>query len=262
MRRDPFFGPVSINGRPGNTIQQGAELLAETNLYVRREIAGFNICCIVEDTSERRILRIDEDSVTLGLLGPLRGSYRIAVALPPLWLSPGIYSLFFGISFRGDYEKSTSITRMPFPWTYPVPVLAAKRCCILPAPGQQSCMHRVCISAANNVEVALNATALPGGIIDRCTMNVASSVWHCLRLNRCSIGRQPPQSPAVRKCGTTRTILGVCSGEVARCFGTAGNRGKRVRHGGVGAVPSSATRSLAATCLMQWSLRVVARIGM
>ena len=100
------FGPVSINGRPGNTIQQGEELLAETNLYVRQEIAGFNICCIVEDTSGRRILRIDEDSVTLGLHSPLRGSYRIAVALPPLWLSPGIYSLFFGISFRGDYEKS------------------------------------------------------------------------------------------------------------------------------------------------------------
>ena len=87
-------------------------------------------------------------------------------------------------------------------------------------------------------------------------MNVASSVWHCLRLNRRSIGRLPPQSPAVRKCGKTRTILGVCSGEVVRCLGTAGNRGKRVRHCGVGAVPSSATRSLAATFLMQWSIVV------
>ena len=97
---------------------------------------------------------------------------------------------------------------------------------------------------------------LPRGVIDRCTMNVASSVWHCLRLNRCSIGRRPPQSPAVRKCGKTRTILAVCSGEVARCIGTAGNRGKRVRHSGVGAVPSSATRSLAATFLMQLSITV------
>ena len=103
---------------------------------------------------------------------------------------------------------------------------------------------------------AANSHQRKSGIIDRCTINVASSVWHCLRLNRCSIGSQPPQSPAVRKCDTTRTILGVCSDEIAQCFGTAGNRGKRIRQGGVDAVPSRATRSLAATVLMQWSLRL------
>jgi len=109
------FGPVSISGRCGNTIDQGEQWRAETSLQIQRHIAGFNICCIVEDTSGRRILRVDEDSVTLSLPSPLPGTYRIAVALPPLWLSPGIYSLYFGVSFRGDYEKSYYYLSDTFP---------------------------------------------------------------------------------------------------------------------------------------------------
>ena len=104
---------------------------------------------------------------------------------------------------------------------------------------------------------SLDDFLLPWGVIDRCTINVASSVWHCLRLNRCSIGRRPPQSPAVRKRGKTRTILAVCSGKVdavlRHCWRTVESG---FWHSGVGAVPSSATRSLATTFLMQWSITV------
>lgn len=105
-RANSVFGRVSLEGKSGNTIHQSEPLRLNASLRIKTPVAGFSICCIIADSRGQWVLRADEDSQGMGLSSPLSGSLDLGVSFPPLWLAPGLYSLFFAVMFQGAYDRA------------------------------------------------------------------------------------------------------------------------------------------------------------
>jgi lipopolysaccharide transport system ATP-binding protein len=98
------FGPVIIN-RGEFSVDQAESFDARTTLHIAEETAGFSLFCLVRDMNGRTIFHLREESPSFGLNSTARGSYAIAVSIPPLWLNPGLYSLHFKvINWAGGRE--------------------------------------------------------------------------------------------------------------------------------------------------------------
>jgi lipopolysaccharide transport system ATP-binding protein len=103
------FGPVVINHGEGS-VDQAEPLQAETTLHLDEDAAGFSLFCIVHDMQDRGIFHLREESPSFGLSAIGRGKYAIAVSLPPLWLNPGLYSLYFKAQIWGDSRNSRYVS--------------------------------------------------------------------------------------------------------------------------------------------------------
>jgi lipopolysaccharide transport system ATP-binding protein len=68
--------------------------------------AGFTLLCVLEDPAQRNIFHLRIDSSDLKLSTPWRENYTIKVRLPPLWLEPGLYSLWFKALYWGETVQS------------------------------------------------------------------------------------------------------------------------------------------------------------
>jgi lipopolysaccharide transport system ATP-binding protein len=103
------FGPISITGNEG-TIEQGDALEINTELRVPTETASFTLLCLLEDSSQRNIFHLRMDSGDCKSHGSLRNNYAIRLRIPPLWLEPGIYSLWFKALYSGASVQSRVIS--------------------------------------------------------------------------------------------------------------------------------------------------------
>lgn len=89
------FGRVTLKGGDANTILQSQSFRAATQFRVCDDMSGFYLFCILEDMQGRTIFHLQEASPDLGIKEVVPGEYQIEVAIPPLWLIPGLYSLYF-----------------------------------------------------------------------------------------------------------------------------------------------------------------------
>lgn len=99
------FGPISIAGSDG-TIEQGDSFDVNTTMRIPPAAAGFTLLCVLEDPSQRNIFHLRIDSSDLKLSFPWRDNYAIKIHLPPLWLEPGLYSLWFKALYWGETVQS------------------------------------------------------------------------------------------------------------------------------------------------------------
>lgn len=98
----PGFGAVVIQGGEGNSISQEQPIEAETFLRVGPQTAGFSLFCILEDMQSRMAFHLREESPDLHLTEVSEGVYSVRVRVPPLWLSAGLYSLYFKAIIWGN----------------------------------------------------------------------------------------------------------------------------------------------------------------
>lgn len=100
------FGRIRLPSVGGNTLEQGDEIVASTTLKIDEEVTGFSLFCVMEDMHGRQIIHLRTESTQLELKTLEPGSHEIRIALPPLWLSPGLYALQFKVKFWGHRESS------------------------------------------------------------------------------------------------------------------------------------------------------------
>lgn len=89
------FGGIELVGTSGNTVRQGTAFEVRTWLRIDQNISGLSLVCILDDMHGRRICLLREESPHLGLSAVDPGVYAISLRFPPLWLNPGLYSLYF-----------------------------------------------------------------------------------------------------------------------------------------------------------------------
>lgn len=99
------FGPVLVRGSRNSTVLQSEPFELETSLGIREEAGGFSVSCVVNDMHDRVVFQLKEESSALGVSSVLPGLYAIRVTLPPLWLNPGLYSVFFKAFISGTGQK-------------------------------------------------------------------------------------------------------------------------------------------------------------
>lgn len=104
------FGPVVLNGGQVNTIQQSEDFQVSTVLRIVQNISGFSLYCILEDMQGRHVFCLREESTALGFSEIIAGEYVISLKLPPLWLNPGLYSVYFKALFWGEYASARHVS--------------------------------------------------------------------------------------------------------------------------------------------------------
>jgi lipopolysaccharide transport system ATP-binding protein len=103
--RGSGFSTITLDSHEGSTIQQPDEMEISTELHLDREVAGFVLFCVLEDMNQRRVLTMRRDSSELRC-GRWKGSYRINLRFPALWLEPGLYTLYFKAVLQGQSTGS------------------------------------------------------------------------------------------------------------------------------------------------------------
>lgn len=102
------FSPIIINGRSGGAVHQSQAFTVSTELRVEPHISGFSLFCIIEGMDganvaivreERKVQRVSEN-----------GRYRITVGFPPLWLNPGLYSIYFKVFFWSERQGARHVS--------------------------------------------------------------------------------------------------------------------------------------------------------
>ena len=94
------FGPILLNGKVGNSVFQSEGFEVLTTLRLDPDITGFSIFCSVEYVDGVGIAIVSEDSSTAGITSFNDGYYNVKVNFPPLWLTAGVYSVYFKVFFR------------------------------------------------------------------------------------------------------------------------------------------------------------------
>ena len=89
------FGPVILAGRAGNTVGQSDEFSVSSVLRLPEPASGFSLSCVLKDAFGRRLFAQGANSISLGLKSVTPGLYHVTAQCPALWLSPGVYSLYF-----------------------------------------------------------------------------------------------------------------------------------------------------------------------
>jgi lipopolysaccharide transport system ATP-binding protein len=93
-----------VAGRPSvedTTVQSDEPFTLCTRLTVPPDVTGFSIFCTLIDMDGTFVTQIKTPSTELGLEGQLGGSHDLAITFPPLWLTPGPYTLQFKVEFWG-----------------------------------------------------------------------------------------------------------------------------------------------------------------
>jgi lipopolysaccharide transport system ATP-binding protein len=104
------FGRVSITCDGGDTIAQSKEFAASTTLTFSEATVGFTLYCHLVDMLGREVFVLRESHTDLGLVGVSPGSYKINARFPPLWLSPGLYALWFKVQTSGEFGSTRYVT--------------------------------------------------------------------------------------------------------------------------------------------------------
>ena len=104
------FGRVDIDCEGNETVAQSKPFTAATTLTLGESSTGFTLNCHLVDMFGREVFIVRGSSVDLGLTKVSPGTYSIEATFPPLWLSPGLYALWFKVMVAGAYESSRFVT--------------------------------------------------------------------------------------------------------------------------------------------------------
>ncbi len=103
------FAPVTLSSHTGSTIQQEEAFEVSTILRVPPDAAGYTLLCLMEDMHQRSVyhLRVDSTDIQRDLQPGLQ---NVKIRIPPLWLEPGLYSVYFKVLFQGQSVKSKVVS--------------------------------------------------------------------------------------------------------------------------------------------------------
>ena len=106
------FGPVKIASHSTSTVNQSEPFQASTTVHFGEPVAGFNLFCLVNDMHQRKMFQQTQDSSEFRRGEEWQGTYDIKIDFPPLWLEPGLYSLYFKMFVRtqGGHARYVSDT--------------------------------------------------------------------------------------------------------------------------------------------------------
>jgi lipopolysaccharide transport system ATP-binding protein len=104
------FGRVLLHSERKGPVEQSEWFEAETSLHIPQEVSGFSLFCIVEDMQGRMLFHLREESPVFGLPQVTSGDYAIRVRIPPLWLSAGLYTLYFKVLFWGEAKDARHLS--------------------------------------------------------------------------------------------------------------------------------------------------------
>jgi hypothetical protein len=100
------FGDVVVNDGGSATIAQSEPFTVSTTLRVPEGVSAFQVKCVLEDMHGRHIFHMSKSSSELRVSTAEPAAYRISVACPPLWLTAGLYTLYFYAIFDGQYGSA------------------------------------------------------------------------------------------------------------------------------------------------------------
>jgi lipopolysaccharide transport system ATP-binding protein len=108
--RGSGFSRISLASHEGSTIRQSDPVEVSTTLHIANEVAGFTLICLLDDMNQRRVFHLRRDSSEFKTRARWRGSYKISLKLPPMWLEPGLYTLYFKVVFQGEDAASKHLS--------------------------------------------------------------------------------------------------------------------------------------------------------
>jgi lipopolysaccharide transport system ATP-binding protein len=95
------FGHISLPGASnGNSVSPAEAFEVRSTFRPPEDVSGFTMHCILEDMQGRQILHLRWDSASLGRKWSGDGGLEVRVKAPPLWLSSGMYSVYFKANLR------------------------------------------------------------------------------------------------------------------------------------------------------------------
>jgi lipopolysaccharide transport system ATP-binding protein len=101
--RHNIFERVTVGDGNGHTeVAQSEPIRVSTHLHVPSGANGFMLFCLLEDMDGRTLfcLRRESQELARSILPNTR--YRIELTLPPLWLNPGLYTVYFKVLLHGE----------------------------------------------------------------------------------------------------------------------------------------------------------------
>ncbi len=104
------FGPVTLNGSLKPTLLQSESAELSTTLQIKGQIGGFTLHCILENMHGEQLFHLRQESPQLNCTELAAGRYNIDLRLPPLWLNPGLYSLYFKALYWGEFASSRHVS--------------------------------------------------------------------------------------------------------------------------------------------------------
>jgi lipopolysaccharide transport system ATP-binding protein len=110
MKRGLSFGPIVVNGESPQETPNSEPITVSTTLHIPEPVAGFTLFCLLEDAHGRNIFHLREESTALGFQSDVVGEFAVVLPLPPLWLNPGLYSIFFKVILWGEYGNARSVS--------------------------------------------------------------------------------------------------------------------------------------------------------
>ena len=102
------FGRISLGGGV-ESIDQGEAFDVLTTLKLPKGAIGFTILCLLEDSTQRSVFHLRVDSSDFDTRVS-REHLAIRLRLPPLWLEPGVYSLYFKMFAQGQTLQSRIVS--------------------------------------------------------------------------------------------------------------------------------------------------------
>ena len=109
-----IFGRVKLNDGSTNSISQSEPLTFSTTISIPRHVSGFRMLVLFHDMRSQQLIGLEKRSEELGLGELQPGEYEISAQTPALWLTPGMYSVFFKLYLEGESESAKHLSD-PFP---------------------------------------------------------------------------------------------------------------------------------------------------
>jgi lipopolysaccharide transport system ATP-binding protein len=113
-RRGTNWRQLTLNGQEfglAAPINKNDELFIEAWLDLGSDLSRGYLYCLIADAIGAHVVHQRIDARDLGYDSLDTGSYHVRVSMPPLWLSPGAYTVYFkfiGIRADGESETHTS----------------------------------------------------------------------------------------------------------------------------------------------------------
>src|SRR5690606_24017452 len=89
------FGPIFLEGTNGNTVNNTENIVVSTSFRLGETKDGFILDFVLLDNSGDRVLLLRNDLPVLPEDFRNSDILSVRLCLPPLHLSPGIYTLYF-----------------------------------------------------------------------------------------------------------------------------------------------------------------------
>lgn len=97
------FGRVRVGAERSNTIHQSDPFEVSTTFALPQPVRNFRLFCFINDARNQQLVGVLRSSQELGFAdGVPTGRHSVKVQFPPLWLNPGMYSVYFKLLVSGQ----------------------------------------------------------------------------------------------------------------------------------------------------------------